>query len=73
MGSGELQGDPGVTVADVALARAQLLGEPDWLLEQGPTVHPLYLRPSPPPPADPLPVELRCRLDAARDAFQSLC
>ena len=99
--------------------RAELLDEPDWLMEVGPSVDPFFLRPSPPPPSDPLPFgtiakdslnaifsilqeikchllsintpqlgahftflksesltdpfpELRCRLDSARAAFDSL-
>merc|ERR1712179_392024 len=53
-------------------ARAELADEPDWLMEAGPTVDPVFLRPSPPPSLDPLPFELRCRLDSARAAFDSL-
>jgi len=53
-------------------ARAELVDEPDLLMEAGPTVDPVFLRPSPPPPSDPLPFELRCRLDSARAAFDSL-
>jgi len=53
-------------------ASSELLDEPDWLMEVGPTVDPVFLRPSPPLPSDPLPFELRCRLDSARAAFDSL-
>jgi len=53
-------------------ARADLAEEPDWLMEAGPSVDPVFLRPSPPPTYDPLPFELRCRLDSARAAFDSL-
>jgi len=53
-------------------ARADLVDEPDWLMEAGPSVDPVFLRPSPPPASDPLPFELRCRLDSARAAFDSL-
>ena len=104
--------------------RADLVDEPDWLMEAGPSVDPVFLRPSPPPASDPLPFgtiakdshpilmqfltfckklnvtycqsmippsldvdftilkmsesltdpfpELRCRLDSARAAFDSL-
>ena len=104
--------------------RADLVDEPDWLMEAGPSVDPVFLRPSPPPSSDPLPFgtiakdshpilmqfltfckklnvtycqstippsldvdltflkmsesltdpfpELRCRLDSARAAFDSL-
>merc|ERR1712013_734362 len=53
-------------------ARADLAEEPDWLMEAGPSVDQVFLRPSPPPTSDPLPFELRCRLDSARAAFDSL-
>jgi hypothetical protein len=54
--------------------REELAGGPAaWLLEAGPRVDPVFLRPSPALTADPLPHDLRSRLDSARIALLALC